>query len=101
MINLWRMTQFYETYKNHPNLPALLREINRTNNLTIWGRAKSIEEKEFCLQNVPPYGVTRKRQKAQKLPVTSTCACPTMPVSHTHPVYLACVFYIVTFFAAI
>ena len=44
------MKQFYDTYKNHPNLPALLREINWTNNLTILSRAKSIEEKEFYLQ---------------------------------------------------
>jgi len=48
--NLWRMKQFYETYKNHENLSAMLREISWTNNLTILSRAKSIQEKEFYLR---------------------------------------------------
>ncbi|MCO5948265.1 PDDEXK nuclease domain-containing protein [Mucilaginibacter flavidus] len=48
--NLWRMKQFYEAYKNHQNLSALLREISWTNNLTILSRTKSIEEKEFYLR---------------------------------------------------
>lgn len=48
--NLWRMKQFYETYKDFPKLSALLREISWTNNLTILSRAKVIEEKEFYLR---------------------------------------------------
>jgi predicted nuclease of restriction endonuclease-like (RecB) superfamily len=48
--NLWRMKQFYEAYKGHSNLSALLREISWTNNLVILSRAKSIEEKEFYLR---------------------------------------------------
>lgn len=48
--NLWRMKQFYETYKDLPKLSALLREISWTNNLTILSRAKTIEEKEFYLR---------------------------------------------------
>ena len=36
--NVWRMKQFYEAYKNHQNLSALLREISWTNNLTILSR---------------------------------------------------------------
>ena len=47
--NLWRMKQFYDTYKGFPKLSALLREISWTNNLTILSRTKSIEEKEFYL----------------------------------------------------
>jgi len=47
--NLWRMKQFYETYKGFPKLSALLREISWTNNLTILSRTKSIEEQEFYL----------------------------------------------------
>jgi predicted nuclease of restriction endonuclease-like (RecB) superfamily len=47
--NLWRMKQFYETYRDHQNLSALLREISWTNNLIILSQAKSIEEKEFYL----------------------------------------------------
>ncbi|MBX3257317.1 MAG: DUF1016 family protein [Chitinophagaceae bacterium] len=48
--NLWRMKQFYETYKDSPNLSPLVREISWTNNLTILGRAKTPQEKEFYLK---------------------------------------------------
>ncbi|GAB6012076.1 PDDEXK nuclease domain-containing protein [Viscerimonas tarda] len=48
--NLWRMRQFYETYKENPKLSALLREISWTNNLTILSRTKTLEEKEFYLR---------------------------------------------------
>lgn len=48
--NLWRMKQFYQTYKEFPKLSALLREISWTNNLIILSRAKSIEEQEFYLR---------------------------------------------------
>lgn len=48
--NLWRMKQFYEAYKEFPKLSALLREISWTNNLTIIGRTKSEEEREFYLR---------------------------------------------------
>ncbi|MBP6660571.1 MAG: DUF1016 family protein [Chitinophagales bacterium] len=48
--NLWRMKQFYETYKDNEKLSALLREISWTNNITILSRAKSIEEKEFYIK---------------------------------------------------
>jgi predicted nuclease of restriction endonuclease-like (RecB) superfamily len=48
--NLWRMKQFYQTYKAFPKLSALLREISWTNNLIILSRAKSIEEQEFYLR---------------------------------------------------
>lgn len=48
--NLWRMKQFYESYKDLPKLSAVLREISWTNNLTILSRARSIEEQEFYLK---------------------------------------------------
>lgn len=48
--NLWRMKQFYEAYKDLPKLSPLVREISWTNNLTIFSRAKSEEEKEFYLR---------------------------------------------------
>jgi predicted nuclease of restriction endonuclease-like (RecB) superfamily len=47
--NIWRMRQFYETYKENVKLAALLREINWTNNLTIMARTKTNEEREFYL----------------------------------------------------
>ncbi|GAA4015285.1 PDDEXK nuclease domain-containing protein [Deinococcus rubellus] len=48
--NLWRMRQFYETYRQHPKLAPLVRELSWTNNLTIMGRAGSEQEREFYLQ---------------------------------------------------
>lgn len=50
--NLWRMKQFYETYRDFPKISALLREISWTNNLTIMSRAKTMEEREFYLRLV-------------------------------------------------
>lgn len=48
--NLWRMKQFYETYKDAPKLSPLLREISWSNNLAVMARCKTIEEKEFYLR---------------------------------------------------
>lgn len=48
--NLWRMKQFYETYKDFPKLSSLLREISWTHNLTIFSRCKTIEEQEFYIK---------------------------------------------------
>ena len=48
--NIWRMRQFYECYKDFPNLSPLVREITWTNNLLIFSRCESLEEKEFYLR---------------------------------------------------
>jgi len=48
--NMWRMKQFYESYKDVPKLSAMLREISWTHNLTIFSRCKTVEEKEFYLR---------------------------------------------------
>jgi predicted nuclease of restriction endonuclease-like (RecB) superfamily len=50
--NIWRMKQFYETYKDYPQLSPLVREISWTNNLLIFSRSKTIEEMEFYLKHV-------------------------------------------------
>jgi predicted nuclease of restriction endonuclease-like (RecB) superfamily len=50
--NIWRMKQFYETYKDFPKLSPLVREISWTHNLLIFSRCKSIEEKEFYIKLV-------------------------------------------------
>lgn len=47
--NLWRMKQFFETYKELPRLSTLLREISWSNNLAIFSRCKTTEEREFYL----------------------------------------------------
>lgn len=48
--NIWRMKQFYETYRNNEKLSTLLREISWSNNLHILSKTKSFEEKEFYLR---------------------------------------------------
>jgi len=47
--NLWRMKQFYETYKDSPKLSTLLREISWSHNLAIFSRSSSAQEREFYL----------------------------------------------------
>ena len=46
--NLWRMKQFYETYKDS-KLSALLRQIGWTNHIMILSKSKNPEEREFYL----------------------------------------------------
>lgn len=48
--NLWRMKQFYETYKNNEKLSPLVRELSWTQNLMILHHTETIEEKEFYLK---------------------------------------------------
>jgi hypothetical protein len=48
--NLWRMRQFFEVYRDQPNLAALLRDLSRTNNLMILGKCQRAEKQEFYLR---------------------------------------------------
>ena len=48
--NIWRMKQFYETYKDNEKLSPLVREITWSNNLLIMAGCKSDESKEFYLR---------------------------------------------------
>jgi predicted nuclease of restriction endonuclease-like (RecB) superfamily len=47
--NLWRMKQFYESYKDNEKLSSLLRELSWTNNLLILSHSKQPEEREFYI----------------------------------------------------
>ena len=48
--NLWRMKQFYESYKDTEKLSTVLRELSWSQNLQIFSRCKSIEEREFYIK---------------------------------------------------
>jgi predicted nuclease of restriction endonuclease-like (RecB) superfamily len=48
--NLWRMRQFYETYRDELKLSPLVRELSWTHNLLIMSRCKHEEEREFYLR---------------------------------------------------
>ncbi|MGN0484439.1 MAG: YhcG family protein [Lachnospiraceae bacterium] len=47
---LYRMKQFYETYKNNPNVSPLVTQISWTNHLLIMSGCKSDEEREFYIR---------------------------------------------------
>ena len=48
--NIWRMKQFFETYKDSPKLSTVLREISWSHNLAIFSRCKQEVEREFYLK---------------------------------------------------
>lgn len=48
--NLWRMRQFYDTYRYDTKLSTLLRELTWSANLHILNKAKLPEEREFYLR---------------------------------------------------
>ena len=52
---IYRMKQFYETYKDNEIVAPLVRQISWTNNVLILGATKTMEEKEFyirmCIKN--------------------------------------------------
>lgn len=53
--NIWRMKQFYETYRDNQKLSPLVREISWANNLLIMTACKTDEAMEFyirgCIEN--------------------------------------------------
>ncbi len=63
--NIWRMKQFFETYKDFPKLSPLVREISWTNNLLIFSRCKTIEEMEFYLKLVKQENYSKRELDRQ------------------------------------
>jgi predicted nuclease of restriction endonuclease-like (RecB) superfamily len=63
--NIWRMKQFYETYRDFPKLSPLVREISWTNNLLIFSRCKTSEEMEFYLKIVKQENYSKRELDRQ------------------------------------
>ena len=63
--NIWRMKQFYETYKDFPKLVPVVREISWTHNMLIFSRCKTIEEKEFYLKLVQEENYSKRELDRQ------------------------------------
>lgn len=63
--NIWRMKQFYETYRDFPKLSPLVREISWTNNLLVFSRCKTIEEMEFYLKLVKQENYSKRELDRQ------------------------------------
>jgi len=57
--NLWRMKQFYETYKDNTKLSPLVREISRTKNLLIMMQCKDDFQREFYIKMTQKFGWTK------------------------------------------
>ncbi len=59
------MKQFYETYRDFPKLSPLVREISWTNNMLIFSRCKSIEEKEYYIKLVKQENYSKRELDRQ------------------------------------
>lgn len=63
--NIWRMKQFYETYRDKEKLAPLVREIAWTNNLLILSGAKTDEAREFYLVLCAKYHYSKRELERQ------------------------------------
>jgi predicted nuclease of restriction endonuclease-like (RecB) superfamily len=63
--NIWRMKQFYETYKDNQKLSPLVREVSWTNNLIIMSGRKSDIEKEFYLHETIKNNYSKRELERQ------------------------------------
>ena len=63
--NIWRMKQFYETYRDKEKLSPLVREISWSNNLLILSGCKTDEAKEFYLRLCAQNGYSKRELERQ------------------------------------
>jgi len=57
--SLWKMRNFYLTYKDNPKLPPLVAEISWTKNVVIMEKCKDDLEKEFYIKMTKKFGWTK------------------------------------------
>ena len=63
--NIWRMKQFYETYKDKERLAPLARELDWSHDLIIRSRCKSVEKREFYLRCGAQNGYSKRELDRQ------------------------------------
>ena len=63
--NLWRMKQFYETYRDSPKLAPLVRVLPWTHNTIIFSRCKKPEEREYYLRLATIEKLTKRELERQ------------------------------------
>ena len=63
--NIWRMKQFYETYRDNKKLSPLVRELTWTNNLLILMAAQIDEEREFYLIHAAKHKYSKRELERQ------------------------------------
>ncbi len=88
--NIWRMRQFYETYRGDEKLSPLVRELPWTHNLIILSQSKHPEEREFYLRLATREQWSKRELERQfkgalfeRSVLTPTKLSP--PVTQTHP----------------
>lgn len=57
--NIWRMRDFYLSYRDSLKLPPLVAEIGWTHNVTIMERCKDVLEREFYIRMTRKFGWTK------------------------------------------
>lgn len=57
--NLWRMRNFYLSYREEANLAQLVREVSWGQNILIFEKCKTSQEREYYLRNTIEYGWNR------------------------------------------
>ena len=63
--NLWRMKQFYETYKDFPKLGTVLRDIPWTHHTIVFSSSKTPEEREFYLRLILKEKLSKRELERQ------------------------------------
>lgn len=62
---IYRMKQFYETYKDNQIVSPLARQISWTNNILLLSRTNSMQEKEFYLRMCIKYNYSKRELDRQ------------------------------------
>ena len=57
--NLWYMRQFYNTYRDNPNLQQLVGEIPWGHNILIFSKCKEVDKQEYYIKTTIEQGWTR------------------------------------------
>lgn len=62
---IYRMKQFYETYKDNEIIAPLVRQLTWTNNTLILGATQTMQEKEFYIKMCIKYNYTKRELNRQ------------------------------------
>ena len=94
--NLWRMRNFYLTYKDIENLAPLVREISWTKNIVITEKCKDNLEREFYIKMTKKYGWSKdvlinhiENKSYEKYLINQTNFDETLPEKYVNQAKLA------------
>ncbi|MCK4735345.1 MAG: DUF1016 family protein [Methanophagales archaeon] len=94
--NLWRMRNFYLTYRENEKLAPLVREISWTKNIVIMEKCKDDLEQEFYIQMTKKFGWTKnvlihqiESQAYERFLLNQTNFDKTLPEKYHHQAKLA------------